>query len=175
MPGRADRTSTPPIPPKAPQNAFNPEFLEALDALDDPETAAEAEVAGPLTVRRLPGGLWGIFLQGESLEAGDLPAAEFASRDRALAAAAALPGTGRDPAVRWGPESERGFPLLDASGREIGWLRTFDDPWKDAIQAADGLLRSPESLVRLLRAAGGTMLRRVGRLLRQEGPDDPAS
>ena len=163
-------SSTPPVP----ANAFDPEFLEALDAIDDPETAAEAEVAGPLSVRRLADGTWAIFLQGESPEEGDLPAAVFLQRERALAAAAIfLPGTGRDPAVRWGPESPRGFPLLDPTGRVIGWLRQFDDPWKDAIHAADGVLRSPESLTRFVRAAGGSVLRRTGRLLRQAGPDDP--
>lgn len=151
-------------------NAFDLDFLEELDRLDEPETAAEADTAGPWTVQEMPRGAgWGVFRLGQSAARGDDPVGVFRRREKALAAAAVLPGTGRERRLRLNPEAEDlGYALEGVGGEVEGYLRLFDENLRDALHVADALLRSPESLARFLEAAGGLALRETGRLLRRE-------
>lgn len=151
-----------------PNNAFDETFLAAIDQLDEPMTAAEAEAAGPWSLLPMPGGGWGVFRRGQSPERGDVPAATFRQREKALLAAAVMPGTGRDPLFRLAPDaSSEGFALTSSSGGPEGHFRLFDENLRDALHVAECLVRSPEALARLLEAAGGIALRETGRLLRQ--------
>jgi hypothetical protein len=151
-----------------PTNAFDETFLAAIDQLDEPVTAAEAEAAGPWSLVPMANGEWGVFRRGQSPERGDVPIASFRRREKALLAAAVLPGTGRDPLFRLAPEADpHGYTVISQSGETEGHLRLFDENLRDALHVAECLLRSPESLARLLEAAGGIALRETGRLLRQ--------
>ncbi|HEX7183279.1 MAG TPA: hypothetical protein VF756_15670 [Thermoanaerobaculia bacterium] len=151
-----------------PANAFDETFLAAIDQLDEPMTAAEAEAAGPWTLQEMADGNWGVFRRGQSPERGDVPVASFRRRETALLAAAVLPGTGREPLYRLGPEpGVEGFALKAPDGEVEGHLRLFDEPLKEALHVVDCLVRSPEALARLLEAAGGIALRETGRLLRR--------
>ena len=151
-----------------PSNAFDETFLAAIDQLDEPMTAAEAEAAGPWSLLPMPGGGWGVFRRGQSPERGDVPAATFRQREKALLAAAVMPGTGRDPLFRLAPDAgSEGFALTSSSGGPEGHVRLFDENLRDALHVAECLVRSPEALARLLEAAGGIALRETGRLLRQ--------
>lgn len=150
-------------------NAFDPEFLQELDRFDEPDTAAEAEAAGPWTVQEIPTGGWGVFRLGRSAARGDAPAAAFRRKETALVAAAVLPGTGRDPRYRLSQEeSAPGYALEGTRGEVEGYLRLFDENLRDALHVAECLLRSPEALARLLEAAGAVTLRETGRLLRRQ-------
>jgi len=150
-----------------PTNAFEETFLSAIDQLDEPMTAAEAEAAGPWALLAMPSGDWGVFRRGQSA-ARDLPVASFRRRETALLAAAVLPGTGRDPQYRLAVEPDaRGYALTVPSGEAAGHARLFDENLRDALHVAECLVRNPEALARLLEAAGGVALRETGRLLRQ--------
>lgn len=150
-----------------PSNAFDETFLAAIDQLDEPMTAAEAEAAGPWALLPMPSGGWGLFRRGQSPDRGDVPAATFRQREKALLAAAVMPGTGRDRLFHLAPDvSSEGFALSSSGGPE-GHLRLFDENLRDALHVAECLVRSPEALARLLEAAGGIALRETGRLLRQ--------
>jgi hypothetical protein len=150
-----------------PTNAFEETFLAAIDQLDEPMTAAEAEAAGPWALLAMPNGDWGVFRRGQSPER-DVPVASFRRRETALLAAAVLPGTGRDPLFRLAPEPDtKGYLLTGSSGEATGHTRLFDENLRDALHVAECLVRNPEALARLLEAAGGVALRETGRLLRQ--------
>lgn len=152
-------------------NAFAEEFLEQFGQFDEPLTGPEAETAGPWKV--LPVGAdeggWAVLRQEESPALGDWPAAVFNRRERALLAAAVLPGTGRDPLYRLHTDAEAGgFYALEALGGEVaGYFRWFDEELKTALHVVDALVRSPLALSYLLEAAGPVALRQAGRLLRQ--------
>jgi len=151
-----------------PTNAFDETFLAALDQLDEPVTAAEAEAAGPWSVLPMPEGDWGVFRRGHRPQRGTEPVSRFRRRETALLAAAVLPGTGRDPLLRMAFEAgAQGFALFSSSGEVEGHLRLFDENLRDALHVAECLVRNPEALARLLEAAGGVALRETGRLLRQ--------
>jgi hypothetical protein len=151
-----------------PSNAFDETFLAAIDQLDEPMSAAEAETAGPWSLLAMPDGGWGVFRRGQSPERGDAPIAAFRRREKALLAAAVLPGTGRDPLFRLASDPDSaGYELMSASGEPEGSFRLFDENLRDALHVAECLVRSPEALARLLEAAGGIALRETGRLLRQ--------
>jgi hypothetical protein len=150
-----------------PTNAFEETFLAAIDQLDEPMTAAEAEAAGPWALLPMPGGTWGVFRRGQSPEQ-DVPVASFRRRETALLAMAVLPGTGRDPLYRLAAEPDaQGYALTVSSGEAAGHTRLFDENLRDALHVAECLVRNPEALARLLEAAGGVALRETGRLLRQ--------
>ena len=150
-----------------PSNAFEETFLAAIDQLDEPVTAAEAEAAGPWALLAMPGGDWGVFRRGQSAEH-DTPVASFRRRETALLAAAVLPGTGRDAQYRLALEPDaHGYALTVPFGEEAGHTRLFDENLRDALHVAECLVRNPEALARLLEAAGGLALRETGRLLRQ--------
>ena len=151
-------------------NAFAEEFLEQFDQFDEPLTGPEAETAGPwrvLPVGAEDGG-WAVLRQGESPDSGDWPVAIFNRRERALLAAAVLPGTGRDPLYRLHMDAEAGsFYALEALGGEIaGYFRLFDEELRASLHVVDALVRSPLALSYLLEAAGPVALRQAGRLLR---------
>jgi hypothetical protein len=78
-----------------PSRMFAEEFLAHLAEQDEPETAAEAEAAGPRHLEPDPQGGWAVLPEGESLAAGDVPEATFLRREMAEIAAAVLPGTAR--------------------------------------------------------------------------------
>jgi len=148
-----------------PPNAFGAEFLHGLDLLDDePETATEADTAALWRTVR-DGGRFAVLRHHESLREGDRPPARGLDRYTALLVAAVLPAVGRTPTWRLGKEArEDGFPLA-SHGEEAGFLAHFDEPLLAALNLADALARSPQSLALLLQAAGGLALRQVGRIL----------
>src|SRR5882724_1672824 len=148
-----------------PSNAFTPELLDRFDQQDEPLTAAQADAAGPWIVEPIPSPGWALFRRGESLAAGDRPTAVFRERERALLAAAVLPGTGFDRRFRLqhevGPE---GYAIL-SNGEVVAHLRHYDPDLLTAMHIAEALARRPESLAHFLEASGGVALTRAGRLL----------
>ena len=151
-------------------NAFPPLFLRRLGERDEPPTAGEADVAGPWRIEPISDHDFGLFRIGESLARGFTPVAVFPSRWLALLAAAVLPGTGRDPLLRIDPQvdAEGVHPLLlpGLGGEEVvGRLQLFDEGLVDGMNVAIHLLQTPESLARLLEAAGAVTLERCGAIL----------
>ena len=160
------------------RNAFTPEFLQSINARDEPLTAAEADVAGPWMVEPIPGAGWGLFRLGEG------HARQFALygvfRDRAVALlfAAVLPGTGRDAAFRLRKEADAaGYAIESGAGEVAGHLALFDESLVAAAHAVECLVRRPECLANLLEAAGGLALERAGVILAarlgETGPEPP--
>jgi hypothetical protein len=78
-------------------NIFVKEFLARLGERNEPPSATEADVAGPWAIEELRYTCYGLYRRGESSVRGHRPAALCKDRALALLAAAALPGTGRDP------------------------------------------------------------------------------
>ncbi|HZF07213.1 MAG TPA: hypothetical protein VFE33_00330 [Thermoanaerobaculia bacterium] len=147
-------------------NAFSTEFLRRLDEMDEPPSAAEADVAGPWKIEICPDGGYALLRQGESLARGDRPAGTFERRETAFLAAAILPSRGRDPLYRLrGEETPRGFALEGARGETAGHLEYYDPDAAAALHVAESLLRSPEALARLLEAAGRVALLRAGKIV----------
>jgi hypothetical protein len=147
-------------------NAFCREFLLRLDERDEPPTAAEADANGPWKIEPCPHGGFALLRQGESLRRGDRPAGTFERRETALLAAAILPSTGRDPLYRLlGEETPGGFALERARGEVAGHLEFYDPDAATALHVAESLLRSPDSLARLLEAAGRIALLRAGKIV----------
>ena len=157
------------------RNAFTPEFLRRIGERDEPLTAAEADVAGPWVVEKMPGVGWGLYRAGEGAARQFRPYGVFRDHAVALLFAAVLPGTGRDKAFRLRKEPEgAGYAVESApDGRVIGYLALFDEPLGDAAHVVECLVRRPESLAQLLEAAGGLALERSGAILdaRVTGPD----
>jgi hypothetical protein len=159
-------------PPAAasPANAFSEPFLRRRRAQDEePDTAAEAETAGPCTVVPVAEG-FAVYLDGDTPANGARPIAVVSSRHVALYAASLLPLLGREPAFTLRPEEESaGFPLLH-HGEAAGHLGRFDTRLVAAMNLADALARQPRSLSLLLGALSSLGLERAGRLL-AEGDD----
>jgi hypothetical protein len=153
-----------PRPPRQ-LNAFTPEFLACLDQQDEPLTAAQADVAGPWIVVPIPSPGWAVLRRGESLAAGDVPRAVFLHRERALLAAAVLPGTGFDRLFRLQHERRPEGYAIESGGQVVGHLRHFDPELAAAMHTAEALARLPEGLTRLLEASGAVALETAGRLL----------
>jgi hypothetical protein len=152
--------------PVTPCNAFCEEFLLRLDERDEPSTAAEADTIGPWKIEPCPHGGFALLRQGESLRRGDRPAGTFERRETALLAAAILPSTGHDPLYRLrGEETPGGFALERPRGEIAGHLEFYDPDAAAALHVAESLLRSPDSLARLLEAAGRVALLRAGRIV----------
>jgi hypothetical protein len=97
LPAGAPPPNTPPAPPSPPSHVFDRDFLAWLAERDEPDTASEADTAGPWHIERDPQGGWAILRQGESFANNpDLfPTATFERKEAALLGAAVLPGTGR--------------------------------------------------------------------------------
>jgi len=151
--------------PSQPSNAFTPEFLARLDQQDEPLTAAQADVAGPWIVVPIPSPGWAILRRGESLAAGDVPRAVFHHRERALLAAAVLPGTGFDRLFRLQHERGPEGYAVESGGQVVGYLRNYDPELVTALHTAESLARLPECLTRVLEASGAVALETAGRLL----------
>src|SRR6185295_17593006 len=135
-------------------NAFSRSFLDYLNEQDEPPTGGEADVAGPWHIEEIPALGYGLFRAGESLTRGFRPAA------------VCLPGTGRDAFLHLNPEPDaEGFPVALEDGAVVGHLELFDQTLLEAMNAAAGLIRLPQSLAYLLEAAGGAALERCGALL----------
>jgi hypothetical protein len=162
MQDREDR-STP-----RPSNAFTPEFLNRLAERDEPLTAAQADAAGPWIVVEIPSPGWGLFRRGESLAAGDRPTAVFRQRERALLAAAVLPGTGLDRLFRLQHELGPEGYAVESGGEVVGYLKHFDPDLLAALHTAEALARVPESFAYLLNGSGAVALERAGRLALEE-------
>jgi len=148
-----------------PSNAFTPEFLARLDQHDEPLTAAQADVAGPWIVVPVPSPGWAVLRQGESLAAGDVPRAVFLHRERALLAAAVLPGTGFDRLFRLQHERSPEGYAVESGGQVVGYLHHYDPELVTAMHTAESLTRLPECLTRVLESSGAVALERTGRLL----------
>ncbi|HEV7784131.1 MAG TPA: hypothetical protein VGQ28_02275 [Thermoanaerobaculia bacterium] len=177
MPSSKDaNTSTPAVPPVlSPQpNAFSSTFLRRIDGRDEPPTAAEADVAGPWRVERLPEGAgFGLFRAGERPAPGFRPAAVFEEAWMARLAAAVLAGTGRPPAFHLDKRMEGGAHLIRRQDGEVaGRLALFDVAVVDALNVAVTFLQSPEALASLLEAAGSLALKRCGAILGRRLAED---
>jgi hypothetical protein len=151
--------------PSSSRNAFSPLFLRRLGRRDEPPTAGEADLAGPWRVEEIPGRGWGLFRLGESPEEVP-PFAVTPSPWLAWVLAAVLPSLGRDAAYRLDKErGSEGFAVRDGAGQVVVYLGLFDPNLVEALNWADGLLRSPESLAWLLEGAGSVALERAGAIL----------
>jgi hypothetical protein len=135
-----------------------------MSARDEPETAAEADTAGPwyLETHRLGSA---VLREGESLEKGSTPAAVFFRQEAALLVAAALPGTGRRLRYRLSadPDAEGRYPVL-LEGRQAGTFQFFDENLLAALNVLDALLVAPRDFARLLDAMGGLALEHVDKI-----------
>ena len=157
MPTTKDRTSSPSARPNLPNHVFSEEFLAFLAERDEPETAPEADTAGPWHDEPHPDG-FAVLREGESLAKGHTPAAVFSRKELALIAAAGLPGTGRRLRFRLSPDPDaHGYPIL-LEGRQVGHLRYFDEELLAAINVLDAVASSPHALALLLDAIGGLAL-----------------
>ncbi|HYG65096.1 MAG TPA: hypothetical protein VEL74_21115 [Thermoanaerobaculia bacterium] len=125
-------------------NAFTVGFLARLGERDEPPTAGEAAVAGPWRIEPLSGKGFGLFRAGRSLARGHRPAAVCPSRWVALAIAAMLPGTGRDPMLRLGKDAdgEGLYPVTLDTGEVVARLEVFDDTLVEHVNALIHLLQS---------------------------------
>jgi len=149
------------------RNAFTPEFLQRIGERDEPLTGAEADVAGPWVVEKMPGVGWGLYRAGEGAARQFRPHGVFRDHAVALLFAAVLPGTGRDKAFRLRKEAEgAGYAVESGTdGQVIGFLALFDETLVEAAHTVECLVRQPESLANLLEAAGGLALERSGAIL----------
>lgn len=157
---RSRRDSTP-----YPFSVFSPAFLQYLAEFDEPITAAEAESSGVWGIERLPEGGWGVLRPGDSAARGDEPEGVFHRIEHAIEAAVVFPTLGRDNLFTLLPDkTTRGY-AVEMPGELVGHLRYFNSNVTDRMHLADCLLRTPDSLGRLLRAAGGAALTRTDKLL----------
>lgn len=149
------------------RNAFTPEFLQRIGERDEPLTAAEADVAGPWVVEKMPGIGWGLYRVGEGAARQFRPHGVFRDHAVALLFAAVLPGTGRDKAFRLRKDAEGAGYAVESGpdGQVIGYLALFDETLVEAAHTVECLVRQPESLANLLEAAGGLALERSGAIL----------
>jgi hypothetical protein len=156
---------SPAAPPSSspPDHVFAPEYLAWLAERDEPDTAAEADLAGPWHLERDPRGGWAVLRQGESLEKtpGLTPTATFDRKEIALLGAAILPGVGRDPRFRLAHDPDgRGQPILD-QGRVVGHAEFFNEDFVAALSTVAALMASPRGFAFLLDAMGGLALEHV--------------
>ncbi len=161
----ADRGEGPPH-----DNALSPEFLALLEQLDDEAPGMnEAMWGGEWEPRFLGAGRWGVFRSWE--EPGiHSPAMTFASHERALLAAAVLPGIGRSDLFHLDPDEAEGggFPLIAIEGgpRQVGVLPIFHPELVTALVTAELLTRSPRSLAMVIQASGSDAIKLSGAVLR---------
>jgi len=160
MPSEKDRS----IPSSTlPTHVFAPEFLAHLAERDEPETAPEADTAGPWHDEPHPHG-WAVLREGESLKKGSTPTGVFLRKELARIVEAALPGTGRRLRYRLSPDQDAsGFPLL-LEGRQVGHFLYFDENLLAAVNVIDALLAAPRDFAWLLDAAGGLALEHVDKI-----------
>jgi len=159
-----DRSSTTPARPSLPTRVFTEEYLALLAERDEPETAPEADTAGPWHVEPHPRG-WAVLREGESLAKGDTPIAAVLRKEVAQILAAVLPGTGRRFRYHLSadPDADGHTPLL-LEGRHVGTFRYFDENLLASLNALDALLAAPRDFAWLLDAMGGLALEHVDRI-----------
>jgi hypothetical protein len=89
------------------------------------------------------------------------------SRWTALLFAAMLPGTGRDPMLRLGKDTDREgmYPVTLDMGEVAAQLDVFDDTLVEHVNALIHLLQVPLSLADALEAAGAEALDACGGIL----------
>jgi len=156
-----DRSTRPSRPSPLPTHVFAPEFLAYLAERDEPETAGEANVAGPWHLEPDPRGAWAVLRQGEGLKKGSTPTAVFERRETAQLAAAILPGTGRRLRYRLASDPDaQGYPIL-LDGRVAGHSQFFHEDLVAALNVLDALLASPRDFAYVLDAMGGLALEHV--------------
>ncbi len=150
-------------------NAFHPDFLARIAEIDDPLTAAEAAHGGIWRVRPLDGGeRYGLFRFWEDPDVGDEPFGVIEERSTAYLAAAFLPLVAKARTLWAQPsEGERGQTLY-RDGRAIGRLRYQDPELVEALNLAEALARSPESIAALLEGAGHAALEPAGKILARD-------
>jgi hypothetical protein len=152
-----------------PTNIFSEQFLEQFRDRDEPNTASEAEHAGPWVVREISGG-FGVFRESDAKDA--QPEATFEHREHALLMAAAMPALGREPLFSVdSAEHPEGYAVQtiwgEAWNRIIGRLRQFEPEIAEALHVAQYLTRTPAALALVLEAAGATALELAGQILAQ--------
>jgi hypothetical protein len=146
-------------------NVFLKDFLRRLGERNEPRTSAEADVAGPWGVEAHCLTWYGVYRRGESATRGHLPAGAFADLSHALLAAAALPGTGREPLFHLRKDRTPDGYAVESGGEVIAHLTHFDEKLVDALHVLESILRSPDALANLLEAAGSVALERAGAIL----------
>jgi hypothetical protein len=147
-------------------NAFDREFLDLLEELDETDAGSDTEYGGPWKIETAEEG-YALLRAWEGAGRGDAPEAHLATFHDALRFFAVLPSLARDPRVRMAPDRQPdGFMLQDERGR-VGRMRLFNDELLQAFHVADCVTRSPLALSALLLAAGPQALREVGRILRR--------
>jgi hypothetical protein len=151
--------------PSLPAHVFAPEYLAYLAERDEPETAGEADTAGPWHVEPDPKGGWAVLRQGESYEKSTLtvPTATFERREIALLAAAILPGLGRERFRLAQDADDRGQPILQ-EGRVVGHSENFYEDFIAALNVAAALMAKPRDFALLLDAIGGLALEHVDKI-----------
>ncbi|MBW8875600.1 MAG: hypothetical protein JF614_11610 [Acidobacteria bacterium] len=152
--------------PQARINAFSPEYLAALRERDETsESALEAELAGPWTVREHDQH-YHLFRDWESFETGHRPFASFETREDAVLFLTALRLLARPPLFR-GPEAASlpaGY-LIEREGVIAGATRTHHPDLLLAANVLAGLVRSAADLANVLGIAGGTTQEITGEIL----------
>jgi len=145
-------------------NAFDREFLDLLEDLDETDAGSDAEYAGPWRIEAAQEG-YAVLRAWEEADRGDAPEALLASFHDALRVFA-VP-LGKDRRVRLASDREPDGFALQGEGGRVGQLRLFNDELLQAFHVADCVTRSPLALSALLLAAGPQALREVGRILRR--------
>jgi hypothetical protein len=171
-----------------PPNAFDPAFLARVQGLDEPLTAAEAELAGPWKVEALPPvpgrpGASAVLRAWESVDKGDRPLAVFVHPETAALFAALLPSLEREPLYHLRAEPDPAaplpgggfYPLLTVYGEQGpvvgGWLDRYRPEAAAALHLLEALVRSPYQLAAVCRVAGGGALAQAGRTLAESVPE----
>ena len=144
---------------------FVKEFLGRLGERNEPASAAEADVAGPWDIEELRYTCYGLYRRGESSAGGHRPAATCKDRALALLAAAALPGTGREPLFHLQKNPTPEGYVLEAGAEVVAHLAYFDEKLVEALHVLECVLRSPEAIAHILEAAGAVALERAGAIL----------
>ena len=152
------------------RNAFSPFFLRRFAERDEPPTSGEANAAGPWVIEEIPGAGFGVRRVGMGYARGYAPTGIFVDRWLALIAAAVLPGLGHHALLRRRKrEDERhGYEVVLDNEAVVGRLDSSAKRLVDSMNTAILLLSSPESLARLLEAAGSITLQRCGAILDEE-------
>ena len=146
-------------------NAFSARYLAAVQELDDPPTAHEADTSGPLELVEEEGQT-ALYRAWESGAQGDAPLAVFRRRETALLFQAIWPAIGRNILYRLADLPAAGGYGLEEDGQQVGSLRDFDPSAVLGGHFAAYLARTPLSLALLVEAAGPTAQKHVGRILR---------
>jgi hypothetical protein len=145
-------------------NAFSARYLAAVQELDDPATAHEADTSGPLALVEEEGQT-ALYRGWESSAQGDTPLAVFRRRETALLFQAIWPAVGRNTLYRLADLPATGGYGLEEDGQRVGSLRDFDPGAVLGGHFAAYLARTPLSLALLVEAAGPTAQKHVGRIL----------